>query len=98
MRTRECQDIWRHRAKEMLQLAWDGEDARIMLADETLLDEHAKKWLADKKMEINDRRKCEAARAAVARMQLEEAAWMQAEQDAFRLEQDAFRSKQAPSQ
>ena len=49
-----------------------------MLVDETLLDEHAKKWLVDKKMEINDRRKYEAARAAVARMQSEEAARMQA--------------------
>ena len=29
--------------KERLQLARNAEDARIMLADETLLDEHAKK-------------------------------------------------------
>ena len=42
--------------KERLQLARDAEDAKIMLMDETLLDEHAKKWLADKKKEINDRR------------------------------------------
>jgi hypothetical protein len=49
--------------KERLQLARDAEDARIMLADETLLDEHAKKWLADKK-EINDRSEYKAARAA----------------------------------
>ena len=46
-----------------------------MLADDTLLDDHAKKWRADKK-EINDRREYEAARAAtaadhVARMQTE---------------------------
>jgi hypothetical protein len=83
--------------KERLQLARDAEDAKIMFADETLLDEHAKKWLADKKKEINDRREYEAARAAAdhaARMQAEEAARMQAEQyqqDAFRREQDAFR-------
>ena len=64
------------------------------MTDETLSDEHAKKWLVDKKMEINDRRKYEATRAAAARMQAEEAARMQAEED----EQDAFRlgSEQAP--
>jgi hypothetical protein len=82
--------------KERLQLARDAEDTKIMLVDETILDEHAKKWLADKKKEINDRREYEAAREAAAadhaaRMQAEEAARMQAEQDAFRLEQDAFR-------
>ena len=62
--------------------------------DETILDEHAKKWLADKKKEINDRREYEVARATAAadhaaRMREEEAARMQAEQyeqDAFRLE------------
>jgi hypothetical protein len=88
-------------AKERLQFARDAEDARIMLTDETLLDEHAKKWLADKKKEINDRREYEAARAAAARMQAEEAARMQAKQnehDTFRLEHDAFRSEQAPDQ
>jgi hypothetical protein len=100
--------------KERLQLARDAEDARIMLADETLLDEHAKKWLADKKKEINDRRDYEAAAARmqaeeVARMQAEQAAQLQAEeaarmqaeqdeQDTLRLEQDAFRSEQAPCQ
>ena len=41
---------------ERLQLARDAKDERIILADETLLDEHAKKWLADKKKEITDRR------------------------------------------
>ncbi|KAE8775427.1 hypothetical protein D1007_52042 [Hordeum vulgare] len=41
--------------KERLQLAPDAKDAKIMLADETLLDEHAKKWLADKKKEITHR-------------------------------------------
>lgn len=75
--------------KERLQLARDAEDAKIMLADETLLDEHAKKWLAHKKKEINDHREYEAARAAAAaaadhavRTQAEQAARMQAEQDA----------------
>ena len=57
-------------------LARDAEDARIMLADETLYDEHSKKWLVDKKMEINDHRKYEVARAAAARMQSEEASQM----------------------
>ena len=46
--------------------------ARIMLTDETLLDEHVKKLLANKKKEINEHREYEAARAAavehVARM------------------------------
>ena len=37
----------------MLQLARDAKDAKILLADETLLDKHAKKWLVEKK-EIND--------------------------------------------
>ena len=36
--------------KERLQLARGEEDARIILVDEPLLDEHAKKWLVDKKM------------------------------------------------
>ena len=40
--------------KERLQLSQDVVDAMIMLADETLLDEHVKKWLADKKKKIND--------------------------------------------
>ena len=66
----------------MLQLARDAENARIMLTDETLYDKHSKKWLVDKKMEINNRRKYEAARAATARIQVEETAWMQAEQAA----------------
>ena len=48
--------------KERLQLARDAEDARIMLADETLLDEHAKKWLAEK--EFNEHKEYEAARVA----------------------------------
>nr|XP_020194376.1 chromatin-remodeling ATPase INO80-like [Aegilops tauschii subsp. strangulata] len=68
--------------KEWLQLARYAEDVRTMLADETLYDEHSKKWLVDKKMEINDRKKYEAARAAAARMQAEEAAQMQVEQAA----------------
>ena len=67
---------------------------RIMSAEYTFYDEHAKKWLTDKKKEINDRRKYVAARTTAARMQAEqagrmqakEAARMQAEQD----EQDAF--------
>lgn len=58
--------------KERLQLERDVEDARIMLADESLLNEHVKKWLVDKKMKINDCRKYEAARAAAARMQAEQ--------------------------
>ena len=71
--------------KERLQLARDAEDARIMLTDETLLDEYAKKWLADKK-EINNHRDYETARAAAARMQ--------AEQDGH----DTFHSEHAPNQ
>ena len=66
--------------KEKFQLARDTEDAKIMLADETFLDEHAKKWLAEKKKEINDRREGATSEQA-ARRQEEEAAWMQAEMD-----------------
>ncbi|KAE8803602.1 hypothetical protein D1007_20553 [Hordeum vulgare] len=80
--------------KERLQLSCDAEDAKIMLADESTLDEHAKKWLVDKKKEINHCRALEAARAATAataeqvvrmhalkatRMQAEEATRMQAD-------------------
>ena len=62
-------------------------DAKIILADETVLDEHAKKWLAEKKKkmeEINDCRALEAAREAaaadqIARMQAEHATQMQVE-------------------
>ncbi|KAE8780565.1 hypothetical protein D1007_46256 [Hordeum vulgare] len=42
---------------ERSQLAWNAEDAKIMLANETVLDEHVTKWLTKKKKEINDRRK-----------------------------------------
>ncbi|KAE8775868.1 hypothetical protein D1007_51583 [Hordeum vulgare] len=52
--------------KERLQLARDAENAKVMLTDETFLDEHAKKWLAEKKKEIHDHRTLDAARAAVA--------------------------------
>ncbi|KAE8795102.1 hypothetical protein D1007_30044 [Hordeum vulgare] len=52
--------------KERLQLSRDVEDAKILLVDESTLDEYAKKWLAEKK-EINDRRALEAARAAMVR-------------------------------
>ena len=69
-----------------MQLARDADDAKIMLADETLLDEHVKKLLANKKKEINDHREYEAARAVAARMQAE------------RNEQDAFCSEQKPDQ
>ena len=65
-----------------MQLARGAEDARIMLADDTLYDEHVKKWLTDKKMEINDRKTYVAAKAAATQMQAEEAARMQAEQAA----------------
>lgn len=71
-----------------------------MLTDESLLDEHAKKWLVGMKKEINERREYEAARAAMAaeRMQAEEAAKMAAEQAAqmarrvLRLASDPSRS------
>ena len=68
--------------KERLQLARDTEDAKIMLADKTLLGGHTKKWPVDKKKEINDRREYDAARAPAdhaARMQVVQAARMQAE-------------------
>ncbi|KAE8775885.1 Homeobox protein HOX1A [Hordeum vulgare] len=41
--------------KERLQLTRDAEDVKIMLTDETFLDEQVKKWLAEKK-ETNNRR------------------------------------------
>ena len=56
-----------------------------MLVDESLLDEHAKKWLVGMKKEINERSEYEAAMAtaeAEARMQAEEAVRVQAGQDA----------------
>ena len=67
-----------------------AEDAKIMLADETLLNEDTKKWLVGMKKEINERREYEAARAVMeivgqearmhaeqeARMQTKHAAWM----------------------
>ena len=59
-----------------------------MLADESLFDEHAKKWLVGMK-EINDHRDYEAARAAMVaakhatRMQAEQEARMAAEQAAW---------------
>ncbi|KAE8779065.1 homeobox protein hox1a [Hordeum vulgare] len=72
--------------KERLQLVRDVENAKIMLADETLLNEHAKKWFAEKKKEINDHMAQEVARATaavdhVARMHAEHTARMQAEQN-----------------
>jgi hypothetical protein len=75
--------------KERLQLARDAEDAKIMLADETLLDENAKKWLADKKKEIHARRA--AAEEEAARMQAQEAARIQTEQHVRMLEELAAR-------
>ncbi|KAE8785382.1 putative oxidoreductase [Hordeum vulgare] len=70
--------------KERLQLARYTKDAKIMLADESVLDEHAKKCLAEKNKEINDRRAPEAAMAVAAAdraagMQAEQAVRMQAE-------------------
>ncbi|KAE8787624.1 putative LRR receptor-like serine/threonine-protein kinase [Hordeum vulgare] len=59
-----------------------------MLAEDTLLNEHAKKWLAEKKKETNERGEYEAMRAAVtsakhvARMHAEHATRMQMEEDA----------------
>ena len=73
--------------KERLQLARDVNDVKIMLADETLLDEHAKKWLVGIKKEINEGREHEAARVAMAteegeaRMQAEHVPSMHAEQE-----------------
>ncbi|KAE8803373.1 hypothetical protein D1007_20722 [Hordeum vulgare] len=52
--------------KERLQLARDAEGAKIMLAGETVLYEHAKKWLVEKNKEIKNRRTLEAVRAVVA--------------------------------
>ena len=66
-----------------MQLVGDVEDARIMLADETLYDEHSKRWLVDKKMKINDRRKYKAACEAAAQMQAEQDARMDSEQAAW---------------
>ena len=72
--------------KERLQIARDAKVAKIMLTDESLLDEHAKKWLVGMKKEINECREYEAVRAAMAtveqeaRMQVEQAARMAAEQ------------------
>ena len=43
--------------KERLRFIRDAKDAKIMLTDETVLDEHAKKWLKDNKKEINKRNK-----------------------------------------
>ena len=63
-----------------MQLALDAEDVMIMLAGETLYDEHAKKWLVDEKMEINGRRKYEAAKAATTRTRAEKAVRMRAEE------------------
>ena len=56
----------------------------MMSADKSLFDEHAKKWLVEKKKEINERREYEAARAVVAAAehgtrQVEHAARIQAE-------------------
>ena len=91
-----------------MQLARDAGDAKIMLADESSLDEHAKKWLLEKKQQINNCRAMEAARAAsvaaaehAAMMQAEHAARMQAElaaqakQDKLD-EQDAWMAASAP--
>ncbi|KAE8775883.1 hypothetical protein D1007_51604 [Hordeum vulgare] len=73
--------------KDRLQLSHDAEDAKIMLADEFTLNEHAKKWLVGRKKETNDRRALETARAAMngpaeqeARMQAAIVARMHAEE------------------
>ncbi|KAE8804491.1 hypothetical protein D1007_19529 [Hordeum vulgare] len=70
--------------KERLQIPRDAEDVKIMLADESILDENAKKRLAEKKNEINNRRAWKATKDAAttdheARMQAEQATRMQAE-------------------
>ena len=69
--------------KKKLQLAPDADDARIMLADEDPLGFlYAKKWLADKMKEINDRRDYEAVRTIATQMQAEETTRMQTKQPA----------------
>ena len=70
-----------------MSIARGAEDAKIMLTDGNLLDEHAKKWLVKMKKEINERKKYKAARAAMAAA--EHVARIQAEQEARMREEHA---------
>lgn len=72
-----------------MRIARDAKDAKITLADEKLLDDHAKKLLVGMKKKINERRKYEAVRVVMteaeeeARMHVEYAARMAVEQAAL---------------
>ena len=72
-----------------MRIARDAKDAKITLADEKLLDDHAKKLLVGMKKKTNERREYEAVRAVMteaeeeARMHVEYAVRMAVEQDAL---------------